>query len=150
MTPNSWTPERTAQLRLLHADGWSARQIALKFGDITRNSVCGKISRLGLPIPAIKRPTSRIKYPHRPATAHSTQLVAVADAVSPPGSVGTFSDADIPLGQRSTTMGLTRYKCHYPIGDPQDVDFYYCGGPVFRVPYCRQHFELCYYPPRPR
>jgi GcrA cell cycle regulator len=46
-----WTDERVSQLRLLWADlSLSASQIATRLGgDITRNSVIGKVHRLGLP-----------------------------------------------------------------------------------------------------
>lgn len=42
-----WTEERTEELKLLWDGGMSANQIAKKFG-VTRNSIIGKVHRLGL------------------------------------------------------------------------------------------------------
>jgi hypothetical protein len=49
-----WTIERVDQLRALYLDplnDWSNAEIAAKIGGITRNSVIGKASRLGLQKP---------------------------------------------------------------------------------------------------
>src|SRR5271167_4424071 len=43
-----WTDERVELLKKLWADGLSASQIATELGGITRNSVIGKVHRLGL------------------------------------------------------------------------------------------------------
>lgn len=45
----AWTSARTERLRELWAEGWSASKIAAELGGITKNSVIGKKTRLGLP-----------------------------------------------------------------------------------------------------
>lgn len=58
-----WTEERVEALKALWNDGLSASQIAAELGGVTRNSVIGKINRLGL--------TGRKKQPSRkPAASH--------------------------------------------------------------------------------
>ena len=52
----AWTEHRVEMLTHLWADGLSASQIAGRLGGVTRNSVIGKIHRLGLSDRAIKRP----------------------------------------------------------------------------------------------
>lgn len=49
----TWTEERTARLRELHAAGWSASQIAADLGGVTRNSIIGKWHRLELTSPRV-------------------------------------------------------------------------------------------------
>ena len=44
----TWTDERVELLKKLWADGLSASQIAAELGGVTRNSVIGKVHRLGL------------------------------------------------------------------------------------------------------
>jgi len=44
-----WTDDKTEALKSMWADGCSGGEIADSFG-ITRNAVCGKIHRLGLPL----------------------------------------------------------------------------------------------------
>ena len=43
-----WSPEREERLKKLHAQQWSFTQIAIYLG-VSRNSVAGKVDRLGLP-----------------------------------------------------------------------------------------------------
>ena len=43
-----WTDDRIAVLENLWEKGFTASQIAKTLGDVTRNSVIGKIHRLGL------------------------------------------------------------------------------------------------------
>ena len=46
-----WTEERVAMLKELWTQGYSARQIAERLGDATRNAVIGKANRMGLSKP---------------------------------------------------------------------------------------------------
>lgn len=50
-----WTPEETQTLREAWAQGFSASEIARRIGNKSRNSVVGKVHRLGLPVRS-KRP----------------------------------------------------------------------------------------------
>jgi hypothetical protein len=43
-----------------------------------------------------------------------------------------------------TTMDLTIDTCRWPLGDPADTDFHYCGElPLVRNPYCEMHDAQC-------
>ena len=43
-------------------------------------------------------------------------------------------------------MELTRTKCHWPCGDPQKPNFFYCGAPIEHTkPYCTKHCNKAYY-----
>ncbi len=44
----TWTNEKETELKSLWQKGYSARQIATKMGDVSRNAVIGKAHRLGL------------------------------------------------------------------------------------------------------
>ena len=44
----NWTDDRVELLKKLWSDGLSASQIAAELGGISRNSVIGKVHRLGL------------------------------------------------------------------------------------------------------
>jgi hypothetical protein len=44
-----------------------------------------------------------------------------------------------------TTATLTHRTCRWPIGDPVDPDFHYCGqSPQSGSPYCESHDRLSY------
>ena len=48
MTRIHWDNQRIEKLKKLWAEGKTAKEIAIIFGDISRNSVIGKVHRLGL------------------------------------------------------------------------------------------------------
>ena len=57
-----------------------------------------------------------------------------------------------PIDPALTIHGLTNFTCRYPIGDPQDADFTFCGRTCNNVenPYCVQHQKLAYVPVKKR
>jgi GcrA cell cycle regulator len=156
-----WTDERVEQLKKLWSDGLSASQIAAELGGITRNAVIGKVHRLGLSgrakaaSPAAQRPR-KVRQPHmlrvsRPATRGNTALARAFayeyDVEPEPAAVENV----IPIGQRRTLLELNEATCRWPIGDPANADFYFCGGPpVAGHPYCGYHSRVAYQPPASR
>jgi GcrA cell cycle regulator len=157
-----WTDERVEQLKKLWADGLSASQIAAELGGITRNAVIGKVHRLGLSGRA-KTPSSstaqrprKVRQPHmlrtsRPATRGNTALARSYaydyDIEAEPQPIENV----IPMGQRRTLLELNEDTCRWPIGDPSQQDFYFCGGkPVASHPYCGVHSRVAYQPPAAR
>ena len=57
----------------------------------------------------------------------------------------------IPIGQRCTLLELNEEKCHWPIGDPGQPDFFFCGGQAITgLPYCAYHSRVAYQPPNAR
>jgi GcrA cell cycle regulator len=61
---------------------------------------------------------------------------AVADALS-------AFDNVVPMNQRLTLLELTDATCKWPIGDPQDPGFFFCGGRALAsLPYCRHHTQV--------
>ncbi|HEY6993135.1 MAG TPA: GcrA family cell cycle regulator [Xanthobacteraceae bacterium] len=153
----TWTDERVETLKKLWSEGLSASQIAAELGGVTRNAVIGKVHRLGLSGRA-KSPTSAAPRPRKPRSSHTHLLrvsrpsvrgnTALAHAyeveVEPEPEL---SDNVIPLGQRRTLLQLTEETCRWPIGDPGQPDFFFCGGrTVSGLPYCAYHSRVAYQP----
>jgi GcrA cell cycle regulator len=158
-----WTDERVELLKKLWADGLSASQIATKLGEVTRNAVIGKVHRLGL---AGRATTSRIR------TARPRANVALFPARSAQVQYRTFGNvalkvAEQPLVRKSATViplralpdlepaptgrttlvDLKESMCHWPIGDPMEDGFHFCGRRKgFGVPYCEHHAAIAYNP----
>lgn len=110
-----WTEERISRLKKLWTDGKSASQIAVAFGDITRNAVIGKVHRLGLS----SRPS-----PIRKQTAPA-------------------APRPVPMAQRQARVG--EKQCHWPIGHPGETGFHFCGGLAEPDrPYCAEHCAMAY------
>jgi GcrA cell cycle regulator len=48
-------------------------------------------------------------------------------------------------------LDLEPGDCRWPIGEPKHEDFHFCGRPhVPGRPYCAQHWDMAFQPPRPR
>lgn len=64
-----------------------------------------------------------------------------------PSNLFAFLSADVeqparklPNGKFVTTLTLNSRTCRWPIGDPRDSDFHYCGQrPKAGVKYCDTH-----------
>jgi GcrA cell cycle regulator len=73
------------------------------------------------------------------ALAHAFELEVEAEP--------ELVDNVIPMGQRRTLLELTEATCHWPIGDPGQPDFFFCGGQtVSGLPYCAYHSRVAYQP----
>lgn len=150
MTDAGWTDERTEHLKEMHATGLSASHMAARLGGITRNAVCGKVHRLGLPgrprsgrltgtprMPRARRPYARKAAPAERAPPSYVELEPEPELI----------ESAIPLGQRCSLLELNDSKCRWPIGDVGTSDFFFCGGsPVEGLPYCRYHSRVAYQP----
>lgn len=54
-------------------------------------------------------------------------------------------DHAIPLAQRRTLEELTTSTCHWPIGDPREPGFFFCGADAINeCPYCVAHRRKAY------
>jgi GcrA cell cycle regulator len=155
----TWTDERVELLKKLWADGLSASRIAAELGGVSRNSVIGKVHRLGLSgraksasasVPRQRKP--RVHHQHmmriaRPGVRGNTALAPMpvyeADLEPEPEVIENI----IPIGQRCTILELTESTCRWPIGDPSAVDFFFCGGKTVEgLPYCGYHSRIAYQP----
>ena len=157
-----WTPEAIATLTQMWRQGYSASQVAKKLGNgISRNAVIGKAHRLGLAgrdkpsspaghgnalnirAAASKDRSGRVKG--RPSRPKGQPKVKVARKSAPapveyvPGP-GVSYDALQPRGQ-----------CRWPVGDPAEPDFHYCGAkPDTGSSYCAWHESRSRSAARPR
>ncbi len=53
----------------------------------------------------------------------------------------------IPLAERASILTLKEPMCRWPIGDPGEPDFHFCGRKKFgSLPYCEHHARMAYQP----
>jgi GcrA cell cycle regulator len=157
MVAMNWTDDRVELLKRLWSEGLSASQIAGELGGISRNSVIGKVHRLGLSGRA-KSPASAVPRQRKPrAHAHMIRIprgVRGNTALAPMLAYETevepepqLIDNVVPINQRCSILELNDSKCHWPIGDPSSADFFFCGGrAVEGLPYCGFHSRVAYQP----
>jgi len=165
----NWTDERVEQLKKLWADGLSASQIAAQLGGVSRNAVIGKVHRLKLSGRgkttstqtrskkvntsasggqrsggSIGHMSSRVMNRSVGATAlqaeYSTDLVTHT-------ITKTVTDVVVPISRRLELVQLSERTCKWPVGDPLQPDFNFCGNDVGEAgPYCTYHSRLAYQP----
>jgi GcrA cell cycle regulator len=150
-----WTDERVELLKKLWAEGLSASQIARELGGVTRNAVIGKVHRLQLSgrakpassAPRVRRP--RAARPARPAAApavHGNLALKTAPLPAPRRLVSM--DVVVPIPLKASILNLTDKTCRWPIGDPGEEDFCFCGhAPREGAPYCEYHANVAYQQP---
>ena len=112
-----WTDDKIKNLKKLWLKGATTAEIAKKLG-LSKNSIIGKVHRLNLetrPSP-IKKAVSVKKVKKTPQKP-----------------------------ERIGIMDLKINTCRWPIGDPTDEDFHFCGkNTVMGKPYCAEHCAMAY------
>ena len=157
----SWTDERVELLGKLWQDGLSASQIAGQLGlGVTRNAVIGKVHRLGLAgrtKPALVPDRAKSKVVQRPVVEQPKVEPIYDSVVTPlqipvkPTVVATqqaTADVVIPFSERVTIMDLRESSCRWPMGDPMNAEFRFCGARtgLSGGPYCMAHSRMAFQP----
>jgi GcrA cell cycle regulator len=139
-----WNDAAVTKLKELYELGKSATQIAWEFSNCTRNAVIGKLHRAGMttPRPKGRKPTELKREHPRPRRKKIEEPYGLErmEAFLPP-------EPERPAEMRKCSlMQLTSKSCRWPIGDPRDPDFFFCGNAIageFTV-YCDHHNQIAY------
>jgi GcrA cell cycle regulator len=153
----SWTDERVDLLRKLWTDGLSASQIAAELGGVTRNAVIGKVHRLGMSGRAkgSNQSSASLKKHAAPRTgnfsksakASAKQATSNSQTSSSTPRAAPVVDVPKPVLRMISLLELTEQTCKFPIGDPQEEGFGFCGVQSRdNDPYCEYHCRLVYQP----
>ncbi|MCJ7526854.1 MAG: GcrA cell cycle regulator [Methyloceanibacter sp.] len=157
-----WTDERVELLKKLWAEGLSASQIAGRLGGVTRNAVIGKVHRLGLSGRATSSRSSspRSRRTHVPrANRAPTLMFGTRGNVALKPQFETeldlapapLAELVIPLHERASILTLKEAMCRWPIGDPGEPEFHFCGRKKCgTLPYCDHHARMAYQPAQAR
>jgi GcrA cell cycle regulator len=64
----------------------------------------------------------------------------------------SLQDIVIPISERVTLLELRDSMCRWPMGDPAQPEFRFCGGrkPAGEGPYCTHHAGIAYQPQHDR
>lgn len=160
----SWTDERIALLKKMWKEGKSAAEIAKTLGKgVTRNAVIGKAHRMGLsgrpspikkPAPAPKKEKEAASKPAKEAAPKEKSRPAAPVAGSQRVSAAIAKEVEelkriekevTPLNGGISLLELTERMCKWPIGDPREPEFVFCGrGIRAGTPYCPDHAAMAY------
>ena len=192
----AWTDQMVEDLKRMWKEGYTTGEIGKKLG-VTKNSIVGKVHRLGLsgrPSPIKKKPEAGRSAPSKspaatpkpaekkaapsthptadslaskaqpsPQPAPSAKPQTSGSATSHPSNTfaPSFKEKNdfffspriepshhiSPSGYTSLTS-LDNHTCRWPIGDPKDENFHFCGKKVrLGQTYCEEHAALAYVKP---
>lgn len=142
VSPMEWNEERIETLTKLWREGFSASQVARQLGGVSRSAVIGKVHRLGLagrdapsrPCSPGGRPSTRVR-----ATAGGVRRTKAlrAPRQEPPAPHIAFE-----VSATASLVSLTEHGCRWPIGDPDQPGFGFCGRLKAHGAYCSGHAPM--------
>ena len=143
----AWTPEILAHAVELCNRGLTCSQIAKALTDrfdaeFTKGAVSGKFFRMGVDKPRAPKPERKSPAP-KPERKTRLQLPGPAMIAARPvcEPVATIAKVDF--------AGLRPGLCKFPVGDPGQDGFGYCGEPApIGRPYCNACHAIAYVPAR--
>jgi GcrA cell cycle regulator len=139
----SWNAEKEQKLRELWKKGHSGSEIANMLGNTTRNAVIGKAHRLKLESRSVSRKSDakvNTKKNNLPATK-TTKLGRKARFKA------LLLDKNFEAENPKKFEELTEQTCKWPIGHPNEENFYFCGRQSLeKFPYCKLHLLYAYQP----
>ena len=141
-----WTDEVVDELRKMWDKGMTTGQIA-KALNVTKNSIIGKVHRLCLtarPSPIKKAPAKTEK---KPAPTKTTNRTTAKDTKDAPIAAAPIAEKAEPIVEETNIplVKLDNHTCRWPLGDPRDDDFCFCGKRIKTgQTYCEEHAAIAY------
>ena len=137
----SWTDEKVKKLKELWSKGHTASQIAGLLGDTTRNAVIGKAHRLDL----------EARAPSKPSASNKNEVKLNKKSTPPMSRKSKYQsillDKNFEAENPTSLENLTDITCKWPLGHPDEENFYFCGRkPEGDFPYCKLHVLYAFQP----
>ena len=137
----SWNEEKVNKLKELWGKGNTASQIAEIIGGISRNAVIGKAHRLNL--------SAKIKTRAATSNQNFENSLEEKNNKIKRGRKSKFKsliiEKDFEPENPKQLEELDESSCKWPIGHPDEKDFYFCGRSSLKdFSYCKLHLLYAY------
>lgn len=168
----AWTDEMVDDLRTMWKQGMTTAEIGKKLG-VSKNSIVGKVHRLGLsgrPSPIKKKdevedakqpeekkaPKEKHVFTEKPIEAKAEKVAEKAKPAEKIERKEPKKDfkkncqlSELEKNPRAVSlMELDNHTCRWPVGDPKDENFHFCGRKVrIGQTYCDEHSSVAYVKP---
>ena len=165
----NWDDNSIKQLQKLWEKGLSATEIAKKM-NVSKNAIVGKVHRLCLkarPSPIKKKEADLFDNDELVSATEQVEEIKDIELVQEPeiavqpnaDTEQVFSKPEAISEKKSKTKSKTKenssryiklveldsHTCRWPIGDPRDEDFCFCGKSVHAgQTYCDEHSQIAY------
>jgi GcrA cell cycle regulator len=149
-----WTEQAIETLRKLALEGRSASSIAAALGARSRSAVIGKACRIGIKLNGggtratreggrTERPPG--ETPRRRSIPRDRALVPAVAREQKREHSSVFAAAEVGEMRRVGLLEIGVIQCRWPLGDPTEDDFAYCGLEVAKGhAYCAGHCRMAY------
>ena len=145
-----WTEQTIGELRRFAIEGRSAAWIASAIGAPSRNAVIGKARRLGVKLKGTRSDASEKDPESAPAAPRKAAAPGgrgpAARREEAPNRRRFFAEPEPSDFRRIGLTEIGETDCRWPLGEPSQDDFAYCGNQVARgQTYCAFHRRLAYH-----
>lgn len=135
--PNAAAPEHEAQADEAETPVEPAEKAVATPVDPVGRTDAGERPREEAPVPVRREPAIRDASQPRPPGQPTPEEESARE---------TLAEIE-KMARRLTLLELTERTCKWPIGDPNDDDFHFCGLPaVSGKPYCEHHVAVAFQP----
>ena len=151
----AWNDEAITKLVELFGRGLAASRIAFELNlGFSRNAVIGKINRMGLRYQGQSHAEHEIERKKAKAKAIGRKEKRPRPHIRP--GYSAIENHYIPFlppepakpetMKCCTQLQLTKTTCRWPIGDPREHDFHFCGNDVAfdEAVYCGYHMRIAH------
>ena len=138
----SWTLEKVGKLKQLWGKGNTASQIASIIGGVTRNAVIGKAYRLNLAAKSVQKKNSFNQVLQHQENAPQSERKTRKSRFK-----SLLLDKSFEPENPKSLEELHDEICRWPIGHPNEPDFYFCGRKSMKdFSYCKLHVLYAFQP----
>ena len=138
----SWTPEKVDKLKQLWGKGDTAGQIASIIGGVTRNAVIGKAYRLNLATKLVQKKNNFVQI-----SQNQESIPQIERKTRKSRFKSLLLDKSFEPENPKSLEELHDEICRWPIGHPNEPDFYFCGRKSMKdFSYCKLHVLYAFQP----